>query len=46
MSNHAAIVRDYSDTTLDGIILQLSMTRQWPERLKAAIAERERRKKI
>jgi len=42
---HAEIVADYSDGALAGLIRQLSCTRNWPERLRAAQAESAKRAK-
>jgi len=43
---HAEIVADYSDGALSILIWQLSSTRNWPERLRAAQAESGKRAKL
>ena len=43
--SHMAIVREYSDTALRGIILSLSRSGSWPVRLQAAQIELTRRNK-
>lgn len=45
MGSHMAIVREYSDDTLRGIILDLSLSGAWPFRLQAAQIELTRRNK-
>jgi len=42
--NHAAIVKTYSDEALAGIVNQLSRNGAWPDRLKAASIELQRRR--
>ena len=40
------IVKTYSDHALNAMIRELSRTGQWPDRLIAAVVERDRRNKI
>jgi hypothetical protein len=44
--NHAQIVATYSDNALTGIIQQLTISRNWPERLEAARNELKQRKNL